>query len=311
MVSTDDRAFLVKKYAAAVAFDEPMSRHTTMRVGGPADVLFYPKDTVMFTNILVWAKDRGLPVTVLGAGSNVIVGDAGIRGIVLKLTRGFDGICIAQKHKDHVIVSAGAGARLPSLVTFAIDHGFEGLNFAVGIPGTVGGAVRMNAGTQSGCMADIIERINLFLPTFEVTDQQRNELNFSYRGVEMIPKSIILQAYMRLGLGSADALRKAARAELEKRQVRQPYNEASAGSIFKNPATGPAAGELIEKAGLKGVCINDAQVSEKHANFIVNRDKASGSDVINLLHLVQQTVFNKSGVMLEPEVMIFGSQNPA
>ncbi|MBW2646178.1 MAG: UDP-N-acetylmuramate dehydrogenase [Deltaproteobacteria bacterium] len=203
---------------------------------------------------------------------------------------------------------AEAGVSLSKLVTFASGHNLSGLTFAAGVPGTVGGAVRMNAGTATGCMGDIIDALTVLLPTGDVIDIKRDKLNFSYRRLEMDPKSIILKAYFKLGLGSGDALRKAAVSMLEQRRAKQPLSFPSAGSFFKNPATGPSAGKLIEEAGLKGYRVNDAQVSEKHANFIINRNKATAEDILGLVNIIQDSVYKKSGILLEPEVVIVGEK---
>lgn len=311
MISARNRMFLTERYQGRVLFDEPMARHTTLRVGGPAEVLFYPKSINDLSELIDWARETGIPVMVLGAGSNLLVRDGGIRGIVVKLTKGFKEIRLVKRVDDTAMIMAEAGVPLPKLVTFAADHGLFGLTFAVGIPGTLGGAVRMNAGTAKGCMGDVVDTITVLLPQGDVTDIRRDELNFSYRRLNMEPKSIILKAYLKLGLGSGDALRKAAVSMLEKRRATQPLSLPSAGSVFKNPATGPSAGKLIEEAGLKGRRVNDAQVSEKHANFIINRNEATASDVLELIKIIQKSVLARSGILLEPEVVIVGEETRA
>jgi UDP-N-acetylmuramate dehydrogenase len=308
MMSLSDRFFLTEQYRGCVLFDEPMVRHTTLRVGGPVDALIYPKDINELMDLISWAQKKSIPVMVLGAGSNILVKDGGIRGIVVKLTKGFKAIHIAQSADDTMVITAEAGVPLPRLVTFATEHSLSGLAFTAGIPGTVGGAVWMNAGTAKGCMGDIIDALTILLPTGEIQNIKRDKLNFSYRRLDMDPNSIVLKAYLKLGLGSGDAIRKAAVAMLEKRRATQPLSFPSAGSFFKNPATGPSAGELIEGAGLKGYRLNDAQVSEKHANFIINRNRATASDILGLVKIVQKEVLAKSGIFLEPEVVIVGEE---
>ena len=308
MISANDRMFLTEQYRGHVLFDEPMVHHTTLRVGGPADALIYPRDINELANLVSWARKKMIPVMVLGAGSNLLVKDGGIQGVVLKLTKGFKAIHIAEKIGSIVVVMAEAGVLLPRLVTFATEHSLFGLAFAAGIPGTVGGAVRMNAGTAMGCVGDIIDALTVLLPTGEIQNIRRDKLNFSYRRLDMDPNSIVLNAYLKLGLGSGDAIRKAAVAMLEKRRTTQPLSFPSAGSFFKNPATGPSAGELIEAAGLKGYRLNDAQVSEKHGNFIINRNRATASDILGLVKIIQKSVLAKSGILLEPEVVIVGKK---
>jgi UDP-N-acetylmuramate dehydrogenase len=308
MISANGRMFLTEQYRGCVVFDEPMVRHTTLRVGGPAEALIYPKGINELADLISWARKKKIPVMVLGAGSNLLVKDGGIQGIVVKLTKGFKAIQIAESVGGTMMIMVEAGVLLPRLVTFATEHSLSGLTFAAGIPGTVGGAVRMNAGTATGCMGDIIDAITVLLPTGEIRKIRRDKLNFSYRRLDMDPKSIVLNAYLKLGLGSGDAIRKAAVTMREKRWATQPLSMPSAGSFFKNPATGPSAGDLIEKAGLKGYRLNDAQVSEKHANFIINRNRATALDILGLVKIVQKSVLEKSGIFLEPEVVIVGEE---
>ncbi len=308
MISKNNRMFLADRHKRRILFDEPMARHTTLRVGGPAEALIYPKDINELTDIIGWALKKSIPLMVLGTGTNLLVRDGGIQGIVVNLKKGFREVRLVKKIGDTTLIMAESGASLSKLVTFAADHNLSGLTFAAGVPGTVGGAVRMNAGTATGCMGDIIDALTVLLPTGDVIDIRRDKLNFSYRRLEMDPKSIILKAYFKLGLGSGDALRKAAVSMLEQRRVRQPLSFPSAGSFFKNPATGPSAGKLIEEAGLKGYRVNDAQVSEKHANFIINRSKATAEDILGLVNIVQDSVYKKSGILLEPEVVIVGEK---
>lgn len=311
MILENDRMFLGERYKKRILFDEPMARHTTLRVGGPADALIYPQGINELSDLLEWAGKKSIPIMVLGGGSNLLVKDGGIQGIVIKLTKGFKAIQIAKRVGDATVIMAEAGVHLAKLVAFAADHSLAGLTFAAGIPGTVGGAVRMNAGTTTGCMGDIIDALTVLLPTGDVIEIKRDKLNFSYRRLNMDPKSIVLKAYFRLGLGSGDAIRKAAVAMFEKRRASQPRSLPNAGSFFKNPATGPSAGKLIEGAGLKGCRVNDAQVSEKHANFIINRNQATASDILELADIVQKSVFKKSGIFLEPEVVIVGKKASA
>ncbi len=308
MISKDNRMFLADRYKKRILFDEPMARHTTLRVGGPAEALIYPKDIKELTYIIDWALKKSIPLMVLGTGSNLLVRDGGIQGIVVNLRKGFQEVRLVKKIGDTTLIMAEAGVHLAKLVAFAADHNLAGLTFAAGVPGTVGGAVRMNAGTATGCMGDIIDALDVLLSAGDVIDIKRDKLNFSYRRLEMDPKSIILKAYFKLGLGSGDALRKAAVSMLEQRRARQPLSFPSAGSFFKNPATGPSAGKLIEEAGLKGYRVNDAQVSEKHANFIINRNKATAEDILGLVNIVQDSVHKKSGILLEPEVVIVGEK---
>ena len=279
---------------------EPMKKHTTFRVGGPADLYVCPKKQELPV-ILGLAKKKGLAVTVIGNGSNLLVGDKGIRGLVIEV-----GAHMNEVEVQGNILRAQAGALLSQVAAKAAAAGLGGMEFAAGIPGSMGGAVTMNAGAYGGEMKDVIRQVTVLTPECEQKVLSREELDLSYRH-SCIPKNhfLVLEAELSLMPAPEQEIR-AKMAELrEKRVEKQPLEYPSAGSTFKRPE-GYFAGKLIMDAGLRGYAVGDAQVSEKHAGFIVNTGTATTDDIINLMDFCKKTVYEKFGVMIEPEVRITG-----
>jgi UDP-N-acetylmuramate dehydrogenase len=290
-----------------VAFDEPMSKHTTFKIGGPANLVTVKTDAQL-QKLARWAHENHQPLMILGAGSNVLVRDEGIEGLVLKLANGFESIDsdTAEGSSEFVKVKAGAGNLVRELGRYALNQGLEGLNFTLGIPGTVGGALRMNAGAWGSCMADTVWSVSVLDTCGDIVEKKKKDLPFRYRSLDLEEGAIILRGVFALKQGDRDALRKEAAQLQKKRVANQPLSDPSAGSIFRNPSKGLSAGELIEKAGMKGLRSGDAEISKKHANFIVNKGNAKASDVMVLIKQVQQNVFKQFGITLEPEVIIIG-----
>lgn len=283
-----------------VAKDKILARETTMRVGGPAGI-FAVADTFEQLKITLFtAKDWGLPLFILGRGSNLLISDAGFPGVVLRLGRDF-----AQKRIEHTKVQAGAGVSLSSLVQSALKHSLNGLNFAVGIPGSLGGALVMNAGAHNGCVGDLVKSVILCTRDCEFKVLDRSQLQFEYRKGNFNKDDIIVEATLVLSAGDADSMRHQIEEYFAERKNNQPLKFPSAGSVFKNTQF-LAAGKLIESSGCKGMRIGGAEVSLKHANFIVNRDGATASDVYALIKMVQQRVADQHGVVLEPEIEFLG-----
>jgi UDP-N-acetylmuramate dehydrogenase len=262
-----------------------------------------------------WLQKNRLPYFVLGNGTNLLVRDNGIQGVVISMKHCLQDIQHTALDKDNVVVTAGAAARLNSLCKYAIDSGFEGMNFALGIPGSVGGALVMNAGTGHGSMADVTAAVRVLATDGEPVKIEKHALRFRYReldwmappGVTGMCPPIILEGEFMLALGDRHAIKKDASSILQKRSAMQPLHQKSAGCFFKNPATGKSAGELIDMAGLKGKQVGDAQVSTTHANFIINKNRASAANILELKALIQETVFTSFNVTLEPEVKIVGT----
>ncbi len=380
MMNSDTKKWLTDLLGDRVRFDEPMSRHTSFRVGGPADAYITPETQEELVRLTTGARERGLKHTIIGAGTNLLVKDNGIKGLVIVLTKFFkkrnpafsgrgigpfgkkpgflqtdmreDGsarnpafsgrggigpfgkkpgfLQTDMREDGSTIVTAMAGCGLRSLCGFSIKQGLEGMNFALGIPGTVGGAVMMNAGTGHGAMADVLKSLLLLLPTGQTQKIRREELHFDYRRFDRVQTCkeigysiseddegpVILEASFRLHPSDPATLKKEAAGILKTRRKTQPSGYPSAGCFFKNPRGDEvssfgcqvpkqmSAGSLIDQAGLKGKRIGGAEVSARHANFIINRAGASATDILALADLIQKEVSDKFGVHLEPEVRI-------
>ncbi len=304
-----DKDWLIEHFGPHAMFDEPMCCHTTFRIGGPVDALISVKTEQEIKDLLAWVRMRGHPLMILGAGSNVLVRDGGVRGFVLKLASDFEAFHLVPRgNGSTAMITAGAAVLVRRLGKYALDQGLVGLNFALGIPGTVGGALRMNAGAWGGCMADSTISIKVFDRDGNIASISRDQLRFSYRGLELEKGAIILSGQFELKYGDREALQKEAVRTQKRRRLSQPLSLPSAGSVFRNPPEQKAAGELIDEAGLKGLRVGEAEISTKHANFIVNNGHARASDVLELMTQVQEAVFERFGVNLKPEVTIVGQE---
>ena len=288
--------------------NEPLSRHTSYAIGGPADILAWPADREDLRLLLRAIKAQKLPSFILGGGTNLLVRDGGFRGVMITLQR-MHTIKIEREYRSiggsFVVVCAEAGASLAKLLSFAVEHGLTGLEFAAGIPGTVGGAVCMNAGTSLGEMGDVVESVTLISPDGEPGARSAEEMEFGYRTASVPEGHLVLEARVVLRRDDKEKIKARLKELLETRKQRQPWGFPNAGSVFKNPQS-ESAGMLIERAGLKGRTVDGAQVSEKHANVIVNTGKAKAADVLRLMELVKEKVLEVSGVRLEPEIKIIG-----
>lgn len=297
--------------------DEPMKKHTTFRIGGPADYYAEP-DVSQISKLIEIAKACDMPVAVIGNGSNLLVGDKGIRGLVIGIGKGLSAIevteAVAQQSTaqdltaqgNGCIITAGAGAILAAVAAKAAEASLSGLEFASGIPGSVGGAVVMNAGAYGGEIKDVLIDATVLTAEGELKTVTRDELDLSYRH-SIVPEKgyIVLSARFMLTPKPQDEI-KAYMAELRAKRVeKQPLEYPSAGSTFKRPE-GYFAGKLIMDAGLRGYSVGDAQVSGKHCGFVVNKGEATAADVLTLIKDVQETVLKQFGVKLEPEVKMIG-----
>lgn len=280
--------------------DEPMSRHTTFRIGGPADYFVCP-DREQIAAVLAVAKKCGMAITVIGNGSNLLVGDKGIRGLVVEIGSAMNQIMVDKNH-----ITAGAGALLSQVAAKAAAAELGGMEFAAGIPGSVGGAVTMNAGAYGGEMKDILRTVTVLTPEGELKTLDVSEMDLSYRH-SCVPEQqyIVLEAEIELGYKPEEEIRVQMEELRNKRIEKQPLEYPSAGSTFKRPE-GYFAGKLIMDAGLRGYRVGDAQVSEKHCGFVINRKNASAQEVRQLMQDVQDKVKAQFGVMLEPEVKMLG-----
>jgi len=291
------------RFGARLRRNEPMSRHTTFGIGGPADVLVDVETPAELRDVLRHARETGVPVHVIGRGANVLVSDEGIRGIVLRLTGGFRTLDFDVASST---VEAGAGVPLGLLVDESCRRGFFDFCWAVGIPGTVGGAVVCNAGSWGHAIGRFVDEIRLVTPDGQDVILDGDVVDFGYRGTTMAVAGAVVTG-VRLGLGRLaseghDAGRLKAKYLSEKRRT-QPLDVPSAGSVFKNPQ-GEAAGALIDRAGCKGLRAGGAVVSEKHANFIVNESGATATDVLELVEVVRERVGDRFGVELTLELRL-------
>ena len=316
VLNSDAKKWLKSRFNKNVIFNEPMTAHTSFRVGGPSTAYVLPKRQEDLFELIRWLQDKRHPYLIIGEGTNLLVRDEGIAGIVIGLKRCLNKISIQDKSKKKVVVKAMAGAKLSRLCSFAINNGLKGMNFALGIPGTVGGGIMMNAGTSYGWMEDVLDSVTVLLASGKLTSITRKKLQFSYRElywekgdpVFNLGRPVIIEACFNLYPADSHKLKKEAENILKSRKRKQPTNLPSAGCFFKNPLSGLTAGDLIEMAGLKGKRIGDAEVSAKHANFIVNKGNATAANILALMDHIQQVVVEKFNVQLEAEVKIVGKE---
>ena len=280
--------------------NELMSRHTTFRVGGPADLMYFPSSSEQLVSALQLAKEEGVPAMVMGNGSNMIVRDGGIRGLVIVLGERF-----AQVSVDGEILTAQAGASMAKVSSAAQAAALAGLEFASGIPGSLGGGCAMNAGAYGGQLSDVLVDAQVYL-NGEIRTMTKDDLQMGYRTTLPLREGgVVLSARFKLMPDDGEAIMERMRDLNARRRDKQPLNFPSAGSTFKRPE-GYFAGALIEQAGLKGRTVGGAQVSEKHAGFIVNVGGATAADITGLIKVVQDEVLRAFGVQLETEVRIIG-----
>lgn len=289
-----------KEYGFQVKYNEPMKSHTTFNTGGNADIFVSPRSFDELEAVLKFCKENDIKPFIVGRGSNLLVKDNGIRGVVIHLGNEFDEV----KLIDENTIVCLSGTSLMKVCKFALDNGLSGLEFAYGIPGSVGGAAYMNAGAYGGEMKDVMYKCDHITFDGQYGSYEDDELHLSYRSsVYKDSDKIICRAYFKLKKGNKDDIRSKMDDLMGRRKAKQPLDYPSAGSTFKRPE-GFYAGKLIEDCGLKGANVGDAQVSEKHCGFIINTGNATSSDVLKLIAIVQDYVLAKTGVFLETEVKI-------
>lgn len=289
-----------------IMMDEPMKKHASFRVGGPADVLVRPRTEEQLRDILLYIKKENVPYLVIGNGSNLLVKDGGIRGIVVEISDNYSNFKIDENR-----IEIQAGALLSRIGNAALKAELKGFEFASGIPGTFGGALAMNAGAYGGEIKDIVKTVKVMDVDGNIFELSNEEMNFGYRKSAIVENNYVaLSAVVELEKGSYDDIKATMDDLKERRTSKQPLNFASAGSTFKRPE-GYFAGKLIQDSGLKGLSIGDAQVSEKHSGFVINRGNATAKDLLNLMFAIKATVNAKFGVMLEEEVKIVGEEPAA
>ncbi|MFB7140117.1 UDP-N-acetylmuramate dehydrogenase [Gottfriedia sp. NPDC056225] len=289
---------------SSLLINEPLANHTTMKIGGPAEYLVIPKTVNQIKEIINLANEHGINVTVIGRGSNLLVSDQGIEGVVIKISD-----CLDHIDVDGTKVIVGAGYSVIRLATQLSRKGLSGLEFASGIPGSVGGAVYMNAGAHQSDFSKITARAHILFPDGKFEWLTNEELDFSYRTsvLQHKRKGFVIEAELQLQEGSKEASTALMQKNKDYRRETQPWNYPCAGSIFRNPLP-QYAGNLIERAELKGYQIGGAKVSEMHGNFIVNAGNATSKDVLDLIAFIKKTILEKFNVQLETEVEIVGKK---
>ncbi|HSG72124.1 MAG TPA: UDP-N-acetylmuramate dehydrogenase [Planctomycetaceae bacterium] len=292
MTSLDDFSEILKA-------DEPLAKYTWMKVGGPAQFLAEPRSTEELQALVTRCHEQQIPMHLLGGGSNLLVRDDGVSGVVLKL----DATCFAEVAVEGTLVRAGGGALLSKLVSESVRHSLEGLEVLAGIPGTVGGALHGNAGGRGGDIGQFVKSATVLTAKGEIFVRKEDELSFAYRK-SSIDELVILEAEFQLREGDeADITQRMRKLWIMKRST-QPLSFQSAGCIFKNPR-GLSAGALIEQSGMKGTRVGGAEISDRHANFIVTDEKATAHDVLRLIDLIKARVADQFGVDLELEINIW------
>ena len=303
-VQSPDLVHRLRQVCADVRERELLRKHVSFRIGGPADVLVVPRSGDELRAVARALFDEHVPFVVLGAGSNVLISDGGIRGVVLKIGKGVDRV---TRNSDRILAESGAG--LPHLARDAATYGLSGLEFAAGIPASVGGAVVMNAGAHGHAMAEVVLSVHAVTPDGEV-ELSTAMLEYAYRtSVLQQCAAVVTEVTLQLHTADPAAVRRLTEEWLTHRSATQPIGPPSSGCVFRNPA-GDHAGRLIDLAGGKGLQVGGARVSEIHANYIVNTGDATAGDVLTLMRKVNALVAEKFGVTLDPEVKLLGETAP-
>lgn len=284
-----------------IKYDEPLKNHTSIRIGGPADVFCSPGNIEDLKKVISISKEYNIPFLVLGNGTNLLILDNGIRGLVINLNKGFKKTIFSDK-----IVKVGAGVSLVYLSKIALNRELSGLEFACNIPGTLGGAIINNAGFNGNFIAGVVQNVTFLTGENKIERTPKSNLNFNYRESNLKGKSvIILEATLQLKKGNKEEIESKIKENIKIRETKQPLHKLNAGSIFKNPP-GYYAGELIEKVGAKGLSRGKAEVSTRHANFIINNGGASARDILYLIEEIEKRVKKNFGIKLEREIEILG-----
>lgn len=286
-----------------IRYDEMMKKHTSFKIGGPADVLIIAKRDDEIINAMRICKENNLPYFVMGNGSNLLVTDKGIRGVVIKINEGYDKVIVCEN-----IIQAEAGALLTAVSKVALRSSLAGMEFASGIPGTIGGAITMNAGAYGGEMKDIVKSVRILSNDGQIMELTNEEMDFRYRNSKVKDNDwIVLSVQLHLTSGKYEEIESIINDLTYQRTSKQPLELPSGGSTFKRPE-GYFAGKLIEDSGLRGLRHGDAQVSDKHCGFVVNRGNANYTQVMELVEIIQKTVFDNFGVQLEMEIKQVGEK---
>lgn len=292
-------------FRGEVRFEEPVSAHTSLRIGGTVEIMVFPEDPLSLKNVLLTAGQEGIPVIVIGAGTNVLVTDRKIRGVAVSL-REFNKIELTKEtDEQNAVLYVGAGVALPALLRYAQKNGYAGLEALAGIPGSLGGAIHMNAGSFGTEIKDVIQSVAVMSMQGELLILEKDKISFSYRSVDLPAGTIIMSANIMLRRDDPDAVGMRTREFYDRKKRAQPLGNVSAGCVFKNPP-GNTAGSLIEKAGCKGMKVGNIEVSSIHANYFIKKGEATFGDFVELIGIVRERVKNHSGITLEHEIKIIG-----
>ncbi|MDY6862833.1 MAG: UDP-N-acetylmuramate dehydrogenase [Thermodesulfobacteriota bacterium] len=295
---------LKKIFKERVFFDQPLALYTTYKIGGHADFMVFPRSISEIKYLLNICSEKGVPYCIWGGGSNILVLSERIRAVIINLSK-LNNISLSRSINQKTSIYAQAGVTLSRLLEYTVDKSFSGFEFLAGIPGTLGGALFMNAGSQGMEIKDIILSLTLMEINTSTREIDRDNLRFSYRNLDIKDGSIILNAKLLVNEGDKEKIKAGIKDNLLKRRRSQPINLPGAGCIFKNPAGG-SAGKIIEKVGVKGMQKGDAKISKKHGNFIENMGSAKADDVLYLIKTIKDTVFSRTGIILEPEIKFLG-----
>ncbi|MDX9788412.1 MAG: UDP-N-acetylmuramate dehydrogenase [Desulfobacterales bacterium] len=305
--------WLAQRFQNRVRFDEPLAPYTSFQIGGPAEALIIPESPAELTALIKGAREREIAYRIIGGGTNLLVNDRGVSGLVVVTTRCLEHILLVEEAVGHIHISVGASVLMKRLCRYCLAQGFQGMNFAIGIPGTIGGALIMNAGTGKGTVANVLSAMMLLTTTGEICTLNRNQFRAENRRLSWEPVEsdeayppVILGCELTLTRADAAMLRAEARHIMRQRGKTQPLGIPSAGCIFKNPVDGLPAGQLIDMAGLKGAREGGAVISARHANYILNAGGATAAEVMALMARVKETVWNRFQIQLEPEVKLVG-----
>lgn len=302
-MSKRQKKALMKIGAERLRFDFPMRSYTSFKIGGAAEALYQAKDLDDLNQVITYCLKEDLPFFILGRGSNLLVRDKGIEGVVIILGKGL--AVIEQETQNETNLDVGGGASLSELLAFCQKKGLAGLEFLSGIPGSVGGAVAMNAGAFGHEIASKLKKIIIVNPKGELLTRDRSRFEFSYRHLNIPKGSVIVKVTFEMNKEAPEVISKRMTGYLRQRKRSQPLEYPSAGSVFKNPPN-DYAGRLIEKAGLKGTRIGEAMISDKHANWIVNTGQARAEDILSLIDLAKERVKRETGILLEEEIKVVG-----
>ena len=284
-----------------ILFNEPMRNHTTFKIGGPADIMIIPSNEEELINVIIFCRENNIDFLIMGNGSNLLVRDGGIRGVVIKVNEGFNELTV-----DGTKIYCQAGALLSTASKLALKHSLKNFEFASGIPGTIGGAITMNAGAYGGEMKDVVKMVRVLDKNNQIREYTNEEMNFRYRNSRVWDEGlIVLGVELDLEVGEYSAIEEVMKDLTYRRTSKQPLELPSGGSTFKRPE-GHFAGKLIEDAGLRGLRHGGAQVSEKHCGFVVNVDNATCKDILHLISVIQKVVKDNHGVELETEIKLLG-----